>query len=573
MFRPTSDSIAQGNNSARSVYVVPDIVLKFEPSTVGHLGSNMYSHLPNAVAELIANAYDADAKRVVVRVGADDLGDFVSVTDDGHGMSLEDLASKYLRIGRNRRNELHSGLSESGQRKVSGKKGIGKLALFGVGHLVEVRTSRKDSNSLHKVTLDYEKMLDSKGEYRPHVESSTTDSKRHGTQITIRRLVRSSPIRPDALRRSLARLFDYGDTTFRLFVENKQGEETEVTKEGRLDGIASEFQWILEEPGAKEIIGLAPWSFIALHQITGRIVSATSPLEGTNRGIALYASGRLINEPEFFGASESSHAFSYLTGFIDVSYLDDIKPDVIATDRRAINWEAEEPAELRTVLAEILQKVAGDWRKSRRSSQKERAQNRSSTDFDGWTSTLRGPESAALESLLATVTEPESRLSNDAQDKIIDGLRSIAPDYADLHWRHMHQSIQDAALPEYKAGRYIDAVDEAIKRYISEVQSRLGREVPNAADLMNQAFSENGSGLSVFAKYKDIEGSRITDTTVKNVQSGQRQLSGGVVSGVRNLLDHQEKKWLLEHEAFTDKDCLDILSTLSHLLRRLDGSS
>lgn len=98
-------------------------------------------------------------------------------------------------------------------------------------------------------------------------------------------------------------------------------------------------------------------------------------------------------------------------------------------------------------------------------------------------------------------------------------------------------------------------------------------EVSSASNLMDQAFSENGRGLSVFAKYKEIAGSRITETTVRNVQSGQRLLSGGVVSGVRNLLDHQEKKWLLDNGAFTDHDCLDILSTLSHLLRRLDGST
>lgn len=550
-----------------------DIVLRFEPSTVGHLGSNMYSHLPNAVAELVANAYDADAKVVTVKVGSDDLGDFVSVIDDGHGMSLDDLASKYLRIGRNRRNELGTGLSESGQRKVSGKKGIGKLALFGVGHLVEVLTSREGTDTNYKVSLDYEVMLASQGEYRPEVRAGSTDSSQHGTHITIRRLVRSSPIRADSLRKSLARLFDYGDSDFRLFVENKRKERVEVTKEERLDGIASEFQWDLEDPESKRIIGPAAFEFVARHKIKGRIISATSPLNGTNRGVALYASGRLINEPEFFGASESSHAFSYLTGFLDVSFLDEIKPDVIATDRRAVNWEAEEPAELRSVLEKILKGIAADWRKSRRERQKSRAEKRSGTNFGNWTSTLRGPESVALESILEIISEPESRLSNNAQDKIIDGLKSIAPEYADLHWRHMHQSIHDAALAEYRAGRYINAVDEAIKRYISEVQTRLGREVPSASDLMNQAFSENGSGLSVFAKYKEIAGSKITSTTVKNVQSGQRLLSGGVVSGVRNLLDHQEKKWLLDNGAFTDQDCLDILSTLSHLLRRLDGAT
>ncbi|WP_100467589.1 hypothetical protein [Mycobacteroides abscessus] len=41
--------------------VSSDLLLKFDPLTIEHLGSNMYSRLPNAVAELVANAYDADA--------------------------------------------------------------------------------------------------------------------------------------------------------------------------------------------------------------------------------------------------------------------------------------------------------------------------------------------------------------------------------------------------------------------------------------------------------------------------------------------------------------------------------
>ena len=60
------------------------LTLKFDPQTVDHLGSRMYSHLPNAIAELVANAYDADAHHVIVKV---DENQSISVIDDGHGMS------------------------------------------------------------------------------------------------------------------------------------------------------------------------------------------------------------------------------------------------------------------------------------------------------------------------------------------------------------------------------------------------------------------------------------------------------------------------------------------------------
>ena len=46
----------------------PELKLSFDPRTIEHLGFKMYSRLPNAVAELIANSYDADATRVDVAV-------------------------------------------------------------------------------------------------------------------------------------------------------------------------------------------------------------------------------------------------------------------------------------------------------------------------------------------------------------------------------------------------------------------------------------------------------------------------------------------------------------------------
>lgn len=72
---------------------VPPLTLKFDPRTIEHLGVRMYSHVPNAVAELVANAYDADATRVEVRIGVDRS---IAVVDDGHGMSRDEVADKYL---------------------------------------------------------------------------------------------------------------------------------------------------------------------------------------------------------------------------------------------------------------------------------------------------------------------------------------------------------------------------------------------------------------------------------------------------------------------------------------------
>mgnify|MGYP000078733628 FL=1 len=129
------------------------LTLKFDPQTVDHLGSRMYSHLPNAIAELIANAYDADAHQVRIEVGKDSS---VRVIDDGHGMSRAEVGDKYLHIGRNRRAEEQSAQTESGKRRVSGKKGLGKLALFGIGKDVTLRTTRTGASVSTQIHMSYD---------------------------------------------------------------------------------------------------------------------------------------------------------------------------------------------------------------------------------------------------------------------------------------------------------------------------------------------------------------------------------------------------------------------------------
>ena len=46
----------------------------------------------------------------------------------------------------------------------------------------------------------------------------------------------------------------------------------------------------------------------------------------------------------------------------------------------------------------------------------------------------------------------------------------------------------------------------------------------------------------------------------------------GIVQGGRNVLSHEECKELQESGLFTEKDCLDMLSLLSHLFKRLDDA-
>ena len=78
--------------------------------------------------------------------------------------------------------------------------------------------------------------------------------------------------------------------------------------------------------------------------------------------------------------------------------------------------------------------------------------------------------------------------------------------------------------------------------------------------------------LSVTSKYKKRDGSDFDSDTQENIEEGQKFMSMGMMAGVRNPLAHEEKIELKETGLFSENDCLDILSLLSHLCRRLDDA-
>ena len=100
-----------------------------------HLGINLYSNVPAVLSEVVANAWDADAKTVDIKIDAQTGR--ITVVDDGLGMDLVDINEKYLTVGYERRKT--EPVTPSG-RGVMGRKGIGKLSLFSIARSVEVHT-------------------------------------------------------------------------------------------------------------------------------------------------------------------------------------------------------------------------------------------------------------------------------------------------------------------------------------------------------------------------------------------------------------------------------------------------
>lgn len=107
-----------------------------------HLGLNLYSNTPAVISEVIANAWDADATRVEIAISTED--NTITVTDNGHGMNLNDINSRYLLVGYRRRDEQGPTTPEG--RSPMGRKGIGKLSLFSIANKIFVHTKKSGSD-------------------------------------------------------------------------------------------------------------------------------------------------------------------------------------------------------------------------------------------------------------------------------------------------------------------------------------------------------------------------------------------------------------------------------------------
>ena len=102
--------------------------IEIDPRILELLGPNLYTNIYYVLAELIANAYDADAHNVYIIANDKEI----RVEDDGHGMSYSHGEIKnYLSVAKVSRTGKTDSVTPQGRIRM-GRKGIGKLAALSV---------------------------------------------------------------------------------------------------------------------------------------------------------------------------------------------------------------------------------------------------------------------------------------------------------------------------------------------------------------------------------------------------------------------------------------------------------
>ncbi len=120
--------------------------INIDPRILELLGPSLYTNIYYVLAELIANAYDANAHNVYII----EKKNQIIVEDDGKGMSYKDGdIAKYLNVAAETRTTEKDVYVEGSnhKRKRIGRKGIGKLAALAVSDPVFVKTIKNGEKS------------------------------------------------------------------------------------------------------------------------------------------------------------------------------------------------------------------------------------------------------------------------------------------------------------------------------------------------------------------------------------------------------------------------------------------
>lgn len=525
------------------------LMMTFDPRTIEHLGVKMYSTLPPAIAELIANGYDACAKNVTVKLS--DNPKKIEVIDNGTGMTFEEINTNFLRIGRNRRVEEQA---PPCKRLPTGKKGLGKLALFGIGKAVEIITKKggKEINFL----MDWDDIMNAEGDYEPAFKINDCSTDDTGTTIIVHELKRKTNFNQVEMAKSISKLFNFNDANFSIEIVLNENKPLTINRDLKFSDVEKQFSW--EFPKSFELIDR---KYENVDLIRGFMFTSETPLKPGLRGITLYANGRMVNLPEFFGATESSHFFSYLSGYLDVDFIDTWVEDVISTDRQSLDWENNKLQEMQAYFHTLLRALEKDWRAKRNEVKEEKTRVKIGIDTKEWLDKTPADIKRNLNIIVNSIIN-DSEMSSEKQAEVVQAVHTLVPEYPHYHWRHLNSSIKRVSKEDYENADYLRAAKEAVVEYENIVKTVSGLTDKTGVDLMRKSF---GSECSL----RPINITDCITDTQKNMEDGQQNMSVGVIAGFRNPASHEPKTDLHPH-VFNDNDCLDILSIISYLLNKLD---
>ena len=428
------------------------LYLQFHGRIIDSLGIQMYQSPVAAVAELIANAWDADARTVAVELPDSLSGKpTIIVRDDGLGMTFEQCQKLYLNIGRNRRIDDETDKTPS-DRPVLGRKGIGKFAGFGIAELLEVDTTSAETGErtvfhLDLIDLRGDKYIGTARKEVPvllHEQENASRTEKAGTVIKLKNLTLRRTPSKSGFAASMARRFFINQTAdeFKVTIN-----DLPLPEDNALMGVEYDFPADYKEsekPAGLRITDGVGYEKIDEDEIRWRI-KFTKDTIGTEelRGVSVFCGIKVAQTPFFFnlsGGLSGQHGQQYVSGQVMADYLDMLDADIITTERQRINWELQECKPLEEWGQQRVKSLLSIW-KERRAADKIRRIDDKVAPFSARLERLKATEKRTVYGALKKMARIEA-LSEEQFTDLSNGILTAWED------GRLHELIQDVSSVE-----------------------------------------------------------------------------------------------------------------------------
>jgi hypothetical protein len=465
-------------------------ILRFSHKIVEHLGIKLYQNKPtNVIAELVSNAWDADAKNVWIDITAQPQSSVV-VVDDGHGMSANTIRDDYLIIGKPKRDKASPHAKTKNGRDLTGRKGIGKLAPFGIAatlHVISI--AQVDAHRL--VTWIVLSLTELRKHEDPSGESSVYEPEVVCSALPIADL---SALELSEERKALVQKLEHrlSNTTGTLIALADLSTKKAISAEAIAESMGRRFTVTLLRPDFKvHINGVTVSEQQAFPNFAFKIGEPTAPIVDhvkfdssslevrywvgfvgaaqwpqDQAGVGVYAHGKIAQDRPFtFGVKGREIFTRYMYGVVEADWLDEFPEDLVSTDRTSVDWERPEADALRA----WGERKVREWTSAYESFKKEKDRQQVIEEVTAKKESRLSP--AETEAIADLFSEISPTIGNDvnARTRVINSLTGA---WIHTSMRDMTKKLWDSLrLDEQGAQHFVQIVDRLHDYLVPESMS------------------------------------------------------------------------------------------------------
>lgn len=463
---------------------INNIDLQIAYGAVKHFGRNLYTSNPPAIAELIANSWDAycttcdlfyvDRDQEMTKITS------LLILDNGIGMTDEELVKRYAISGTEKDTSSVRKPNSIKIRPYMGRKGIGKFSAFSLGDSYTLYTKSEEDRQWKKMTFKYELLLEDRPTVKVAVEYvdnltelkeifSDMEEPTIGTAIYIpklRRKIISSSI--EGLKNLISRRFSIGVIGEHDFSLKINTDEIDLTKHfydknlefiyyfgTSLEEIKGRFPKILDENFYKE-----DDSFLNRDSISGWIGTVETPSHLladeviSVSGVTVYIHGKLADEDILRDKLKNRITNAYFVGEVNADFLQDEAEDPVLSSREGLNKEIPNVKLLIEKISKVSNKLIGNWNDLRAS------RARSKLDYlDKMLNVDKG-----LSTTFSVYNEEQQKQVAKLSQRVFDN----GEEYSDAEYRVYGQAIfslvNNKIINEIMIDTGVDAPGEILKK-------------------------------------------------------------------------------------------------------------